>query len=122
MSSQTSGKVNLFGIPIDPLTMSQAVDRVANAISTRQQLHVGVVNAAKVVNMHRNPGLAADVLSSDMVLADGASVVWASKLLGTPLPERVAGIDLMLEILDRGNEKQWRVFCLGATEEISEKV
>ncbi|GAB1257155.1 WecB/TagA/CpsF family glycosyltransferase [Aurantivibrio plasticivorans] len=115
-------RINLFGIPIDNYSMSQAVERVSSAIQSRDQLHVGVVNAAKVVNMHRNPELAQDVLSSDMVLADGASVVWASKLLGSPLTERVAGIDLMLEILEKGNLLGWRVYFLGATEEISEKV
>ncbi|MBV5330475.1 MAG: WecB/TagA/CpsF family glycosyltransferase, partial [Chlorobium sp.] len=49
-------------------------------------------------------------------------VVWASHILGTPLPERVAGIDLMMGMLERGQEKGYRVYLLGATEEINQTV
>ena len=52
--------------------------------------------------MQRDAALRADVLSSDLVLADGMAVVWASRILGRPLPERVAGIDLMMGMLARG--------------------
>ena len=104
------------------MTMSQTLDLVDEVISSRQSLQIGVVNAAKVVNMDKDPELRDAVLSSDIILADGAAVVWASKLLRTPLPERVAGIDIMFGMFERGNEKGHRVFCLGATEEVSQTV
>jgi N-acetylglucosaminyldiphosphoundecaprenol N-acetyl-beta-D-mannosaminyltransferase len=50
------------------------------------------------------------------------SIVWASRLLGRPLPERVTGIDLMMSLLARGNERGYRVFCLGAREEVSKRI
>ncbi len=112
----------LFGIPIMAMTMNQALEEIHRAIQTRANLQIGVVNAAKVVNMYRNPELGKDVMSSDLILADGASVVWASKILGRPLPERVAGIDLMMGMLQRGDTYGYRVYCLGATEEGSQKV
>ncbi|SHO51455.1 WecB/TagA/CpsF family glycosyltransferase [Desulfopila aestuarii] len=114
--------VQLFDIPIKAMTMKQALDLIDTAIAISSPLQIGVVNAAKVVNMHRNPDLGADVLSSDVIFADGASVVWASRLLGNPLPERVAGIDLMMGMLERGNHKGYRVYLLGATEEINSTV
>lgn len=114
--------VKLFGIPINAVTMEQVLDRIHEAITARKNLQIGVVNAAKVVNMQRNPMLGEDVLSSDLILADGAAVVWASRILRKPLPERVAGIDLMYGLLSRGNQHRYRVYCLGATEEVSEKV
>jgi N-acetylglucosaminyldiphosphoundecaprenol N-acetyl-beta-D-mannosaminyltransferase len=80
------------------------------------------VNAAKILNMRGNPLLRRDVLSSDLILADGMSVVWASRLLGCPVPERVTGIDLMTRILQRGNELGWRVYCLGATDDVLRRV
>jgi N-acetylglucosaminyldiphosphoundecaprenol N-acetyl-beta-D-mannosaminyltransferase len=101
--------------------MEEALDRVDAAIGGDRRLRIGVVNAAKIVKMDRDTLLKEDVLSSDLLLADGASVVWARRLLGRPLPERVAGIDLMLGILRRGAERSYRVFCLGATEEVLEK-
>ncbi len=112
-------QVDILGVGVDPLTMEEVLERVDRAIATREPLHIGVVNAAKVVNMNRDPLLMEDVTSSDIVLADGAAIVFASRILGTPLPERVAGIDLMYRILERGSEKGYRVYCLGATEEVS---
>jgi len=104
------------------MTFPEVMDKIDETILQKGSLHIGVVNAAKIVNMQRDKLLREDVLASDLILADGLSVVWASKILGTPLPERVAGIDLMFAMLERGNEKKHRVFCLGATEEISATV
>jgi N-acetylglucosaminyldiphosphoundecaprenol N-acetyl-beta-D-mannosaminyltransferase len=113
---------NLFGIPVARVDMEQALDLVSAAISCGQRLDIGVVNAAKVVNMQSDDDLRASVLSSDVIFADGMSVVSASRLLGQPLPERVTGIDLMHGILRRGCETGTRVFCLGAEESVSVKV
>jgi N-acetylglucosaminyldiphosphoundecaprenol N-acetyl-beta-D-mannosaminyltransferase len=108
----------LFGIPVAAVTMPDVVGLVDHAIATRRTLQIGVVNAAKIVNMQRDARLREDVLASDLMLADGMAVVWASRLLGRPLPERVAGIDLMYALIDRAAERGHRVFCLGATAEV----
>lgn len=107
-----------LGCPIHAMTLGQALVEVDRAIRTRSRLRIGVVNAAKLVNMRRDAELREDVLSSDLILADGMAVVWAARLLGRPLPERVAGIDLMQEMLRVGNESGYRVYCLGATQEV----
>jgi len=108
----------LFAVPVEALTMSDAVARVSRAVDGRERLLIGVVNAAKIVNMRRDEQLRLAVLSSDIILADGVSIVWASRLLGHPLPERVAGIDLMLRILEHGSTRGYRVYCLGAAVEV----
>lgn len=112
---------DLFGIPVAAVTLAEALDRVDAAIASRERLQIGVVNAAKVVNMRRDPLLRDDVLSSDIILADGMAVVWAARLLRRPLPERVAGIDLMHGMLRRGSARGYRVYCLGATDEVLRK-
>jgi len=112
--------VNLFDIPVAAVTMDGALDLIDQAIAERRSLQIGVVNAAKIVNMGTDAGLREAVLSSHVIFADGASVVWASRLLGASLPERVAGIDLMTGMLARGNTRGYRVFCLGATDEVLE--
>lgn len=105
-------------VPVDALTMGEVLDRVDKTIVGRGRLQIAVINAAKLVNMRRDPKLRADVLSCDLILADGAPIVWASRLLGCPLPERVAGIDLMVGMLRRGDENGYRLYCLGAREDV----
>jgi N-acetylglucosaminyldiphosphoundecaprenol N-acetyl-beta-D-mannosaminyltransferase len=113
--------VELLGVPIADRTMAQAVAEIGAAIESRTPLHIGVVNAAKIVNMRQDAQLRASVLESDLILADGMSVVWASWILGSRLPERVAGIDLMHGMLRLADERHYRVFCLGAEEDVLQK-
>jgi N-acetylglucosaminyldiphosphoundecaprenol N-acetyl-beta-D-mannosaminyltransferase len=110
-----------LGIPIAAVTLEAALDHIDAAIAARSALHIGVVNAAKIVNMSRDAQLRDSVVASDVVFADGMSVVWASRVLGRPLPERVAGIDLMTGMLARGNRRGYRVYCLGATDEVLDR-
>ena len=122
MTNVQRDTATVLGVEIDRLRMSQVLDLVDSRIERGQRLRIGVVNAAKLVNMQRDPDLDKDVSSSDIVLADGMSVVWASKLRANPLPERVAGIDLMHEILARAASGQRSVFFLGAREEVCAEV
>jgi N-acetylglucosaminyldiphosphoundecaprenol N-acetyl-beta-D-mannosaminyltransferase len=108
----------LFGLTVDALTLDQAVDRAERALLDRAPLQVGVVNAAKVVKLKADHVLRDSLLSCDLLLADGMSVVWASRLLGRPLPERVAGIDLFTSLLDLADRRGYRVYLLGASAEV----
>lgn len=109
-----AARCELFGIGVDPLTMSQAVTRCGDAVERGGYLSVGVVNAAKVMAMRKSDRLRQAVCGCDLVLADGQSVVWASRMLGSPVPERVAGIDLFLRLLERSAARGYRVYFLGA--------
>jgi N-acetylglucosaminyldiphosphoundecaprenol N-acetyl-beta-D-mannosaminyltransferase len=109
---------SLFGVELDPLTMDQTVERCLAAVRSGEQLEIGVVNAAKLVNMRRDPGLAEAVSGCDLVLADGQAVVWAARVLRTPLPERVAGIDLFLRLLAEAERGGIPVYLLGAKQSV----
>lgn len=115
-------ETEILGVKIHPITLKHAVDIVSQAISSATTLQIGVVNSAKLVNMRRDDLLREDVLSSDLVLADGMAVVWATRILGQVIPERVPGIDLMTGILERGDRLNFRVYCLGADEAVSSEV
>ncbi|MFO0837892.1 MAG: WecB/TagA/CpsF family glycosyltransferase [Phycisphaerae bacterium] len=114
--------LDILGVPIHPLTTEQVLARVDEAIAQRRRLLLGVVNAAKLVNMRSDAELRESVLAADLVLADGMSLVWAGRLLGRRLPERVAGIDLMTALLTRGAKRGYRFFLLGATQEVLDEV
>jgi N-acetylglucosaminyldiphosphoundecaprenol N-acetyl-beta-D-mannosaminyltransferase len=110
---------NIFNVPVKAITMERLLDIIHICIKDHYPIQIGVVNAAKLVNMGKDRRLRDDVLSSDLIVADGEAVVWASRLLGQRLPQRVTGIDMMYGMLNRGNQHGYRVYCLGAKEEIS---
>jgi N-acetylglucosaminyldiphosphoundecaprenol N-acetyl-beta-D-mannosaminyltransferase len=113
---------DLFGFGIDAVTMTEAVRRCTDAVRQGSYLSVGMVNAAKVVVTRRDEPLREAVASSGLVLADGQAVVWASRLLGQSLPERVAGIDLFLELLGEADRRAYRVYFLGARREVLDRM
>ena len=109
---------DLMGLSVDALTMERAVRRCTDAVDQDSHLSVGVINAAKIVAMRRDAQLREAVSGCGMVLADGQSVVWAGRLLGTPLPERIAGIDLFMALLAEADRRGYRVYFLGARPEV----
>ncbi|MGO4535832.1 WecB/TagA/CpsF family glycosyltransferase [Leifsonia sp. 2MCAF36] len=108
----------LYGLEVDPLTMAEVVDEAQRAISARRRFLIGVVNAAKIVNMRHDELLRDSLLEADVLLADGQAVVWASRLLGHPLPERVAGIDLFEHLLEVADRDHLAIYLLGAKPEV----
>ncbi len=98
--------------------MTQVIGRCTDAVERGGYVSVGMVNAAKVVVMRRDARLRQAVADSAMVLADGQSVVWASRMLGLPLPERVAGIDLFTGLLAEASRRGYRVYFLGARRDV----
>ncbi|MCL3817845.1 WecB/TagA/CpsF family glycosyltransferase [Aeromicrobium wangtongii] len=113
---------DLFGLRIDAMTLDEVVELADVAVRTRRRLLVGVVNAAKIVHLRSDPLLRSSLLECDVLLADGQSVVWASRLLGEPLPERVAGIDLFEQLLARADRDRRAVYLLGATPSVLDAV
>ena len=98
--------------------MDETIDKIDKSIENKEHLHHVVVNAAKMVHMQKDKELYASVVNSDIINPDGQAVVWASKVLGQPLPERVAGIDLMQNLVKLAHEKKYKVFFFGAKEEV----
>lgn len=102
--------------------MQQTLDHIEDAIIQRKQIHHVVINAAKVVNAQKDMELRSAIVNCDIINADGQSIVWASRFLGVGLPERVAGIDLMEALVNMAGKKRYKIFLLGAKEEIVQKV
>lgn len=114
--------IEVMDCPIHALTMRETVGIIEKAIQEKKQIHHVVVNAAKLVHMKTDEQLRSSVVHCDIINADGQSVVWASRFLSQPLPERVAGVDLMLELMELAGEKGYRAYFLGASEEVVKKV
>ncbi len=115
-------RIKILNCSIDKLTMQETLSVIDEAIANSKSLQHVVVNAAKLVNMQRDKVLYESVVNNDIINADGQAVVWAGRFLGQPLPERVAGIDLMQNLVKLAYEKGYKVFFFGAREEIVKKV
>ena len=114
--------ITMMGCRIDNLSMEETLVRIEEFIrSGKPHQHV-VVNVDKLVKASRDPELRRIVNECALVNADGMPVVWASRLLGKPLKERVAGVDLFEALMRRAGDKGWRVFLLGAREEVVKAV
>jgi len=113
---------HFFDIDIANLTMSETIAIINESIDNKQPILHIVVNAAKLVNMQHDEELKESILKADLVNADGMAVVWASKILGKPLKERVAGIDLFDNLVKNASERNEKIFLLGAKEEVVTEV
>lgn len=112
----------VLGCAVDNLSMAETLDRVGELIALgRPHQHV-VINVDKIVKAARDPALARIIERCDLINADGMPVVWASRLLGRPLKERVTGVDLFFELLARAEQRGWRVYFLGAREAVVAEV
>ncbi|KRF54321.1 UDP-N-acetyl-D-mannosamine transferase [Bacillus sp. Soil745] len=114
--------VELFNCNVACLDMEQTLDEIKRIIDKREISQHVVINAGKVVLMHENIKLKKIVSECPIINADGQSIVWASRFLKKPLPERVAGIDLMEELIKLSNKKSYSIYFLGAKEEVVKKV
>lgn len=113
-------RINFMNIAIDVLTMDETVELTERYIRTATPLHLLGINADKVNQLRDSRELRALAEGCGIVNADGASVVAASRFLGCPLPERVAGIDLMGRLVSLSAEKGYRVYLLGARQSVVE--
>jgi N-acetylglucosaminyldiphosphoundecaprenol N-acetyl-beta-D-mannosaminyltransferase len=109
-----------MGVTIDALTLRQTIAEVDGIIAAGEPVQHCSVNASKVVLMHKDPELLGIVRGCGLVSADGQAVVWAARVLGHPLPERVAGVDLFEALLAHAAAMGYSVFLLGATRQVVE--
>lgn len=108
--------VALLGIPFDAVNSSEAVDCIARMIASGRPHYPVTANVDFTVQALADVELRRILAEADLVLCDGMPLVWASRLLGNPLPERVAGSDLVPRLLAESERRGWRVFLLGGTD------
>jgi len=109
--------VVLLGVAFDGVTMSDTVQRIDRMVASRRSHYVVTANADFLAQARRDVELHRILLEADLVLCDGTPLVWASRWLGNPLPERVAGSDLAPLLIQLAAERGYRLFLLGASPE-----
>lgn len=113
-------RAQVLGCAIDRLSLEESVAYCEAVIDAHGFAQHMSINVSKLVAMRSDPELRHGVEICELITADGQPVVWASRLLRDPLPQRVAGIDLMNALLSRAVVKGYGTYILGATQEILE--
>lgn len=114
-------RIQMLNTFVDNLSMKETIMVVDEYIQKQMPLHLMGINADKINALQNNARLRKIVNECKVINADGASVVWASKVLKKPLKERVAGIDLMCELLRLAEKREYSIYLLGARQEVVEK-
>jgi N-acetylglucosaminyldiphosphoundecaprenol N-acetyl-beta-D-mannosaminyltransferase len=114
-------RVRIGQLEIDAVTFAQALDRIAELVDRRDGGAVFTPNVDHVVKAEHQADFRRAYSRADLCLADGMPLVWASRLLGSPLPEKVSGSDLVLPLVRLASERRWRIYLLGGAPGVAEK-
>lgn len=110
-------RVNILGVPVDVVTRDEAVARLVEWLGSAGQHHVATPNPEMLVEATKNPQLLQVLNRTALNLPDGTGLLWAARRAGTPLRERVTGVDAMTRLCLTNAGK---VFLLGAIPGVAE--
>ena len=122
MNEETVGKysatefpapINLFGVPFHAVDFERAVQLLLRLAKGEKPAYAVTANVDHVVRFSRCPDVRPLYTEADLVVADGMPIIWASRLLGVHLPERVAGSDLFPRLCGEAADAGLSVFLLG---------
>jgi N-acetylglucosaminyldiphosphoundecaprenol N-acetyl-beta-D-mannosaminyltransferase len=116
-----AGPIWVLGLPLVPLTTRQAVQAVDGLVQRRKPSYFITANLNYAMLTDRHEDLREINRQAAFILADGMPLVWSARWRGTPLPGRVAGSDLILELCQLAAERGYRVYLLGAQSSVTEK-
>lgn len=109
-----SGSVDILGVRVDPVTYAQVLDIMAGWIAQGGPHQIATVNPEFVMAAQHDAQFRQTLNSADLCVADGVGLLWAARILGRTLPERVTGSDLVPRVAREAAERGWRVYLLGA--------
>ena len=107
--------IAILGVPFDNVTTATALDALEQMIASGQPHYAVTANIDFLSQARNDVELRRILFDAHLVLCDGTPLLWASKLLGNPLPERVAGSDLVPKLIEKAAAKNYRLFFLGST-------
>lgn len=114
-------KICIESIPFDPWTETSTIERILCASQCGKGGWVVTPNTDIARAVRRDPCLRSLVVSADVVVADGMPLIWASRLGGTPLPERVTGASLIRSLTKEAAMRGTSVYFLGGAPGVPEQ-
>ena len=113
--------VRIGQLEIDAVTFPQALERIAELVEGQEGGAVFTPNVDHVVKAEHDADFRRAYRRAALCLPDGMPLLWASRLLGSPLPEKVSGSDLVVPLMRLAAERRWRVYLLGGRPGAAEK-
>jgi N-acetylglucosaminyldiphosphoundecaprenol N-acetyl-beta-D-mannosaminyltransferase len=113
--------VTVLGIDFVNHGFDQVVNDLLSTIQSKRKSFIVTANPEIVMYAHEHPDYKNIIQAADMVVPDGYGIILASKILGHPIMERVAGYDLTVRLLELGSEKKLKIYLLGGREETNQK-
>lgn len=114
-------KIDILGVLVDHTDMNGALAR-CEAFLQEEGSHVVYTPNSEIIMMaYHDPGFCKTVNSADLIVPDGIGVVYASRILKAPLPERVAGFDLSSNLIEKAAEKAYSLYFFGGKPGVAEK-
>lgn len=107
-------KIEILGVGIDRVNNQEALQCIRTFIASGTPHRIITANPEIIYRARKDKKLRNMVETADLVTADGAGVVWASRKIGTPLQERVTGIDLVNDICEQAAKENWKIYILGS--------
>lgn len=121
MSEFNRTPVAVLGVPFDNLTMDEAVELMEEKINESGFHQVATANVDFLMHAIRDRELQDILCSCDLVVPDGMPIVWAARLMGARLKERVSGVDLVPRLAELSSRRGYGIYLLGAGEETSRR-
>ena len=113
-------KIDVVGVGFDNVTMAEALEKARTLLQNNETCYCVTPNAEIAYEAMKSPELTALLNDAALVLPDGAGVVLASKILGTPLKEKVAGVDFADRLMEIMAEEGYRLYLLGSKPGVAE--
>ena len=114
-------RIDILGVAFDNVTMEEALDRAEELIAAGGP-HLVVTPNAEIVQMAKGDGEFSNLIAgADLVIPDGVGVIYASKILGRPLKDRVPGVDFAAGLMERMAGNGRKLFLLGAKPGVAEE-
>ncbi len=120
-SHRSPARVRIGRLSVDAVTFEEALDAIEDLVESGHGGSVFTPNVDHVVGADRNDAFALAYANASLAIADGMPLVWASRVLGARLPERVAGSDVIDPLLERAARRGWRVAFIGAGPGVAEQ-
>ena len=118
---RTRDRLRIGQIAIDPVTFSEALDTIATMVASGLGGSVLTPNLDHVVMADEHEGFRRAYAAASLCVVDGMPLLWASRLLGAPLPEKISGSDLVWPLLERARAQRWRVYLLGGAAGVGQR-